>query len=55
MTVFVKRINDPIIGQAAVIYGEYHDGIVYRGGVEEAVASYEAERGVKVEKIIVLR
>lgn len=55
MTVFVKRITDRLLGRCAVIYAEEADGIVYRGGVEEAVRAYEADRGVKVEKIIVLR
>ena len=55
MTVFVKRINDRLLGPCCSISCEYHDGIVYRGDVDEAVRTYEADRGVKVEKIIVLR
>lgn len=56
MTVWVEKVNVELIGECYEISTEYHDGIIYFGkSIEEAVARYEDDRGVKVTQIIEIK
>lgn len=53
MTVWVERMNDRIIGICYAISCEYHDAYIYTGrNIAEAVKNYEADKHVKVNKIV---
>ena len=56
MTVWIEKVNVELIGDCYEISTEYHDGIIYFGNsVEEAVARYEDDKGVKVSEIIEIK
>ena len=51
ITVWVKPINDKLWGRCYEISTEYEDGYLYKAdNLEEAVAKYEKDRGVRVNK-----
>ena len=53
MTIWIEKVNVFLVGDCYEISTVYHDGICYKAySIDEAVAMYEDDRGVKVTKII---